>query len=297
LSLAGFSPRTREAVTAYIFLAPALVVFGLFVAYPLIDTIVISFQRIRRGVGEWIGLENYAEMLDDEAFRRSVENTAAFAVGMVPIGVLIALGLAALVSVIRSSRGQSFFKGAIYLPVVAASPVIFAVIWQYIYDPTFGVANGLLAAVGVEPQLWLNDPGMALPSMVLMLHTQWWGGMVLVVAAAIASVPTEVQDAAKVDGASAWTRFARITVPLIRPALAFVAIVGTISVLRLFDPVFLMTHGGPAFATITVAYDIYLTGITDFHFGEAAAYSVVLIVAAITVSVALYRSLNTNVEY
>lgn len=287
----------REAITAYIFLAPAIAAFAVLVGYPVLDTFVISFQNIVGGHGEWVGLRNYERMLSDANYLAGMKNTLVFALAIVPPGVLLTLVLAGLISSLRSQRGQALFRGLVYLPIVAGSPIIFAVIWTYIYDPTFGAANSLLGIAGISPQLWLNDPSSALWSMVLMLHTQWWGGMVLVVAAAMTSIPSEVSDAAKVDGAGAIRRFVGMTMPLIRPALAYVAILGTISVLRLFDPVFLMTHGGPALATTTVAYNIYQVGINGFHFGTAAAYSVSLILLAGAAAVLLYRSLNSNVEY
>jgi multiple sugar transport system permease protein len=285
---------TRETITAYVFLAPAIAAFAVLVAYPVVDTFVISFQNAR---GDWIGLTNYSLMLSDDNYIAGIRNTLGFAVGLIPVGVLLTLVLAGLISSLRSPRGQAIFRGLVYLPIVAGSPIIFAVIWQYIYDPRFGAANLLLGMAGLPPQLWLNDPNLALWSVVLMLHTQLWGGMVLVVAAAISGLPGDIIDAATVDGAGSIRRFIGITVPLIRPALAFVAVLGTISVLRLFDSVFLMTHGGPALATTTIAYNIYETGITGFHFARAAAYSVSLIGLALVAAVLVYGSLNVDVEY
>jgi multiple sugar transport system permease protein len=192
---------------------------------------------------------------------------------------------------------QTLYKGAFYLPIATVSSVMLALVWTYIYDPAFGLLNYLLSTVGIGPQPWLSSPDTAQISLAFMMHTQWWGGMVILLAASIAAIPTELYEASRIDGAGHLSQFFRITLPLIRPGIAYVAIIATISSFRIFNEIELMTQGGPANATINIAYDIWQTGINQFDFGSAAAYSTVLLAVTVLIAVGQYRILNTRVEY
>ncbi|MBX3065088.1 MAG: sugar ABC transporter permease [Anaerolineae bacterium] len=287
----------RRNKAAYLFIAPSLFFFLIFSVYPVLDTIVFSFQSFVRGARVWVGFENYIDMFQDEIFLKSLENTAVYFLGMVPLGVILALTLSGLIYFLPSRRLQSLFKAAFYLPVATVSSVILALVWSFIYEPTFGLLNYLLSVVGIEPQFWLNNASLAKPSLMFMMHTQWWGGMIILLTASMDSVPLDLYEAARIDGASTLRQFFSVTIPLIRPAIAYVAIIATISSLRIFNEILIMTKGGPAWSTSNVAYDIYLTGINAFKFGPASAYAIVILVATVVLAILQYRAVNIEVEY
>lgn len=295
--LTPLARATRRYLPAYLFILPSFAAFIIFTAYPLIDTIVFSLQDLRGGHRIWIGLENYRGMLHDEVFLTSTKNTVLYFLAMVPGGVLLAVTLAALIYLIPSDRLRTFFKAAYYLPTAACSSVILALVWNYLYDPAFGVLNYGLGLIGLPPQRWLNDIHLALPSLAVMMHTQWWGGMIILLTASMGAIPSDFYEAALIDGASPVRQFFAITMPLIRPAIVYVSIVATISSLRIFNEILLMTRGGPAWATVNIAYDIWLTGINAFKFGPASAYATVLLGATIIFAMLQYRLLSVEIEY
>jgi multiple sugar transport system permease protein len=287
----------RRNKAAYLFILPSLLSFVIFSVYPVTDTIVLSFQTLIRGDRVWVGLKNYIDMFQDEIFLQSLKNTFIYFLGMVPPGVVLALVLSGLIYFLPSRRLQSLFKAAFYLPVAAVSSVIMALVWSFIYEPNFGLLNYLLSLVGIEPQLWLNSASLAKPSLMFMMHTQWWGGMIILLTASMDSVPASLYEAARIDGASTIRQFFTITLPLIRPAIAYVAIIATISSLRIFNEILIMTKGGPAWSTSNIAYNLYLTGINSFKFGPASAYAVVILVATIGLALLQYKAVNVEVEY
>lgn len=284
--------KFRKYLPAYLFILPSTTVLLLFIAYPLIDTVLVSFQNDVAGHLSWVGLANYTSLLHDTIFHSALENTFLYLLLMVPGGVVLAVVLAALITAIRSVRMQTFYKAAFYLPIAAVSSVMLALVWQYIYNPSFGLLNYILKTVGLPTPLWLNSPHTALISLVIMMQTQWWGGMIILLVASMDSISPELYEAATIDGASGFRQFLRVTLPLTRPAIAYVAVMATISSFRIFNEIDIMTQGGPSFSTINIAYDIYQTGINEFDFGAGAAYSTVLLVITIIFAIILYRTLN-----
>lgn len=288
----------RKNIWAYLFILPSLISFFIFSVYPILDTFIFSFQTLRRGQRIWVGLTNYLDMLQDEIFLKALGNTLLYFLGMVPIGVLLAVVLSGLVYLLPSKALQTFFKAAFYLPIATVSSVILALIWNYLYDPAFGLLNYLIGLVGVPPQYWLNDINLAMPSLIFMMHTQWWGGMIILLTASMGAVPRDLYDAARIDGASTGRQFFSITLPLIRPAVAYVAIMATISSLRIFNEIFLMTKGGPAWSTANIAYDIWITAINGFKFGPASAYAMVILLLTIGLALVQYKFINVDeIEY
>jgi multiple sugar transport system permease protein len=283
---------------AYFFILPSLLTFLIFSVYPVLDTVAFSFQTFVRGARVWVGLKNYVDMLQDEIFLTSLKNTIIYFLGMVPLGVVLAITLSGLIYFLPSRLLQNFFKAAFYLPIATVSSVILALVWSFIYEPTFGLLNYLIGLIGIQPQYWLNTPTLAKPSLIFMMHTQWWGGMIILLTASMDAVPTDLFDSARIDGASTLRQFFSITLPLIRPAIAYVAIIATISSLRIFNEILVMTKGGPAWSTSNIAYNIYLTGINAFKFGPASAYAIVILVITIALAIIQYRSLNNEeIEY
>jgi multiple sugar transport system permease protein len=287
--------RTRGYLWGYFFIAPSLLTFLLFSLYPMIDSIVLSFQKLTLQGRSWVGLENYAKLFDEPAFYKMLTNTFLFAAWIVPIGVAISLTMAALIFRLPPAA-QTFFKSAFYLPVVT-SGVVLSVIWLYLYDPAFGLLNFLLGKVGIEPVLWLADPRFSLVSIVIMYHASHWGGSIILLTASMGGIPKELYEAASIEGASIIRQIVSITIPLLKPAITYVSILGTIASLQIFTEIFVMTRGGPNYATTNLVFSIYEYGFIRFDFGRASAVAIILLVITVTLAIIQFRVLRTNVEY
>jgi multiple sugar transport system permease protein len=211
------------------------------------------------------------------------------------LGVALAVVLSILV--FRLSPGwQVFFKSAYYLPVVT-SGVVLSMIWLYLYEPGFGLLNYLLRSAGQEPVLWLSNPNIAPYSIVVMHHASHWGGAIILLTASLGGIPEHLYEAARIDGASQLRQALSITLPLLKPAIAYVAITATISSLQMFTEIFVMTGGGPNYATANLVYYIYDRAFTRFDFGGASAVAVILLAITVVVAVTQFRFFSTDVEY
>ena len=291
----GLIQRVIDARWAYLFILPAYIPFLIFIVYPLLNGIRLSFYDATLKGQTFAGLDNYRRLLEDEAFLRGLQNTIFFVLGVVPAALFLALFIAVMVFPLRK-QVQSFFRLAFYLPVVA-SGVILSMVWLWIYSPTFGLFNYILTSIGLPRVMWLGDSKTALPSLALVVLTWILGQPVILFLAALGNIPTELLEAALIDGANAWQQFWKVTFPLLLPTTLFVLVTQTIGVFQVFVVVLLMTRGGPAYSTMTIVYDIWQTAFDFYHFGYASAMGVVLLVIVGTIAVIQYRFLGREVEY
>jgi multiple sugar transport system permease protein len=287
--------RVRKALWGYFFIAPSLLMFFVFSLYPMLDSIVLSFQKYRLNARGWIWFKNYDSLLHDHAFYIVLKNTLLYAVAIVPIGVVLSLILSTLIYRLPTAV-QIFFKSAFYLPVVT-SGVVLSLIWLYLYDPAFGLLNFLLGKLGISPILWLANPHFSLISLVIMYHATSWGGAIILLTASMGGIPPDLYESARLDGATYFRQTISITIPLLKPAITYVAIIGTIASLQIFTEIFLMTSGGPNYATTNLVYSIYQQGFIRFDFGRASAVAVLLLLLTVVIALAQFRLLRTNVEY
>jgi multiple sugar transport system permease protein len=287
--------RTRGYLWGYFFILPSLLTFLIFSLYPMLDSIILSFQRLSLQGRTWVGLDNYQRLLDEPAFFKMLTNTFLFALLIVPPGVALALTMSALIYRLPPAA-QTFYKSAFYLPVVT-SGVVLSMVWLYLYDPAFGLLNFLLGKIGVEPILWLADPRFSLLSIVFMYHASHWGGSIILLTASMGGIPKELYEAASIEGASIIRQLFAITIPLLKPAITYVSILGTIASLQIFTEIFVMTRGGPNYATTNLVFSIYEYGFIRFDFGRASAVAIILLVLTVTLAVIQFRVLRTNVEY
>jgi len=279
----GASPlRRRRILTAYAFMAPSLLVIAVFLVWPMIRAFQVSFMDYSvLGGSEWIGLENYRNLLSDPAFRNALGNTLYYAAITTPASVGLALGLALLLNQAVPARG--FFRGAIFLPVVTSLAIV-AIAWTFLLDPDIGLINYWLAKLGVHSGGWLRDPQWAMPAVILVGIWKNVGFYMVMYLAGLQSIPREFYEAASVDGATAWQRFRRITWPLLANTTMFVFIIAAIAALQAFDQIYVMTRGGPFFQTETLVMQIYRLGFTEFEMGYAAAISWVLVLLIFVLS-------------
>ncbi|MDX3659987.1 sugar ABC transporter permease [Streptomyces sp. ID05-26A] len=286
------SPSTwvrRGGLTTLLFLLPLLVVFGVFSWAPIAQSVVMSFQRTNLvGPVHFVGLDNFAQVLADPLLWTAVGNTLWFAALALVFGYPIPLVAAVLISEVRARRG--LFSALAYLPVVVP-PVVAVLLWKFFYDASpSGVFNTVLGWVGLGPWQWLQDPGSAMPALVLEATWAAAGGTVIIYLAALAGVSAEQYEAAEIDGAGIWRKIWHVTLPRLRGVLLVTFILQIIGTAQVFLEPFLFTGGGPANSTMTVLlliYDYAFGSSLGGDYGAATALSIML-AAVLAVLSALY---------
>jgi len=283
------SERVREALVGYAFVLLPLTLFGLFFIWPIVYSFYISTHQWGALVGKeaYIGLENYRTALDDEIFHRALKNTFLFALTVVPLQM--AIGLTMALAVNQSLRGRTFFRSAFYFPSLTSAAAIVAIA-TFILTAD-GLLNTALRGVGLDAlvpseQTWFQDSDTALWSIVGLVAWTSSGTMMLFYLASLQAIPTDVYEAAAIDGAGTWRTFWKITFPLLKPAHFFVGVVSMIGALKIFDQAFIASSGsgGPAYATLTAVLYLYQTAIGDFDFGYAAALGATLFLIIFTLT-------------
>lgn len=275
------SARVREALVGYAFIAVPMALFLTFFIYPLVYSLYISrFDWGVFGKIETLGWENYRELANDEIFWRAIKNTLLYTAVVVPVEMALALTLAVVVN--AGIRGKGFFRSAFYFPSLASSAAITAIA-IYILS-----ADGLLNALIGGQRAWFADSDTALWSIAGLNAWTTSGTLMLFYLAALQAIPTDVYEAAAIDGAKTWRTFWRITFPLLKPGHFFVAVVSMIGALQLFDQSFLVSKGsgGPNYSTLSAVLYLYRTAIADVRFGYAAAIGIALFVLIFTLTLA-----------
>ena len=269
--------------------------FAVFSVYPILSTVYLSFVRFNLQGNTWVGGQNYRMVVSDLIFWKSLANTALYTMVVVPVGIGIALFLSTLIFPLKPSR-QNFYKGAFYLPHVI-SAVVVSMIWLWMFDSAHGLLNYLLAVVGLKPLAWLGESTTALPSLMFMAVAGGGGSAIILYLAAMGGIPDTLYEAARIDGASRWTEFWRITLPLLKPTTLYLVVMGTIGSFQVFTSIYMMTRGGPNFATTTIVYRIYQTAFEFLKLGRASAMALVLALIIIAISAIQFKALGSEVEY
>lgn len=279
----------------YFFIAPFLLVFLAFEVYPFIDALYLSLFDYGINRKEWVGLGNYAALLQDDVFRKSILNTFLIVLGVVPLSVLFAVVAASLI-IGKSAAVASFFRASFYLPIVT-SQVILSITWLWIYNPVSGIANYALSLAGIAPVMWLSDANVTLLAVIIVVITWCVGQPIILYLAALGSIPASYYEASSIDGASPLRQFFSITLPLLKPTTLYVIVTTTIGAFQTFVVVQLLTGGGPNYATTTIMYLLYETAFKYGKLGLASAMGVVLAVLISLFSVVQFKFFKTDVEY
>jgi multiple sugar transport system permease protein len=281
-------PRASEQFTGWAFVTPGVAIILLFGAVPIVWSAVMSFQRnnLLTGKTPYVGLRNYRLMVHDPVVAQAVQHTLVYTALFVPGTMIIGLFLA--VAMNRKIRFITFYRTAAYA-TMAISTISEAIVFIWLFDPSYGVVNYFLSLVGIPPQQFLNSPSQALYVIVAMTIWGWTGFSVVIYLAALQGVPQVLTDAAAVDGASKWTTFRRVTLPLLSPASLFLAVWLTINALQLFDEVYLSTQGGPLNATTVLVYYLYEQAFVNFNFGYASAIAYFLFLIILVVTAIQFR--------
>jgi multiple sugar transport system permease protein len=270
----GTTHRRAQRRAGWLMLTPALIHTGLWIAIPVIATLALSFTDYSVfQPPSWIGLTNYVEIWNDDVFRKATLNTIIYTFFTVPFSMAIAVVVAVLLN--KKLRGRSIYRAAFFLPQVTATVAI-AMVWLWMYNPQYGLFNGLLTFLGIPGQAWLANPDWALPAVVLVGIWQGIGLKMLIYLAALQNIDQHLYEAASIDGATRIRQFFHITLPMLKPATFFVFVVSIIGAFQVFDQIYVLTNGGPANATTMMTYEVYRSAFQNFRMGMACAQSVVL---------------------
>ena len=275
--------KLRYALTVLVFLAPSAVPLVLFTFVPMVRALWTSFHQWNLlSAMKWVGLDNYAHLLQDEETQRAFWNTLYYIAGYLPLvyvgGLALALALNAAIPL------RNFLRGVYFLPVVT-SWIVVALIWRWLLNPSVGIVNYLLGLVGIDGPGWWTDPAWAMPSIILASAWKDHGFVMILLHAGLQAIPQELYEAARVDGAGWWARLRHVTLPMLSPTTFFVVVISLINGFQVFDQVYAMTGGGPAGASTVVVQQVYdLT----FRYGQAGMASALswllfLLVLAVTI--------------
>lgn len=280
----------------YVFIAVALGVFAMFTLYPVISAFIISFQEFKPLGSQWVGFENYAGLLKDKLFGKSIINTVTYTVFSVPVSLFISFVIAVMIYPLKKSL-QTFFKAIYYLPAVA-SGVALSVVWLWIFDPMpQGILNTIIGWLGISNQNWLGSSNTAMLSLLLMSWLSSHGTSIIIYLAALLGIPDSFFESADLDGATFIKKLRYIIIPLLKPTTLFLLVTGIIGSFQVFMNAYMMTGGGPNNATTMVGLLIFNNAFKYSKFGIAAAQSLVLAAIIAVISIFQFKVLGDDVEY
>ena len=265
---------------AWWFVAPALSVIAIFFFVPIVAALVISltdfdiYALADLGNLRFVGLGNYLKLLETPLFWRALGNTLYFVVVGVPLSIACSLGAALLLDS-RLARWRAWFRTALFAPVVTTLVAV-AIIWRYLFSTRYGLINYALAGIGIDPIDWLGDPHWAMPAIILFAVWKNFGYNMIIFLAGLQTIPAELYEAARIDGASAWRQFWSVTLPMLSPVVLLVGILTVAGYFQLFAEPYVMTQGGPLQSTVSVLYLMYEEGFKFWNLGSASAVAFVL---------------------
>ncbi|CAN7682173.1 carbohydrate ABC transporter permease [Rhizobium sp. LjRoot258] len=287
----------HEARTAWLLSLPAMALVLLFILLPVAAVIALGFSDFELGYAgfKFVGFENYAELFSDRTFRRSLWNTTVYTAIVTPVSIVLALGLAMLIE--AEGIGRSFFRTAFFMPV-ASLLVAMATVWQYLFHPTIGPINAMLAQIGIHGPNWLGASSTVLFGLSIIGIWQSVGFILVLFLAGLSAIPRELYAAADVDGArSGLDRFCLVTWPMLGPTTLFVTTISIINSVKVFETVKTLTEGGPNKASEVLLFTIYQEGFVYLRVGYASAMTVVFLAILVVLMFLQYRIQDRQVHY
>jgi ABC-type sugar transport system permease subunit len=291
--------RLREKATPYLFIAPVIVIVGVFTYWPLIYSIWLSFfdWNFVSPVKEFVGFANFVRLVDDPRFHRALWGTLIYILALVPAQVFVPLGLALLLWPIRRSRAQAVYRVTLFSPTVISFSVA-ALLWLWIFNPLQGILNKVIFEFGFAKVSWLSNPNTAIWCVIVVSIWKTIGFNLLLYLAALEAVPNDYIEAASLDGASGWQMFRLIRFPLITPTFFFVLVTTIISVNdEVFGAINVMTDGGPFDKSSNIVYYLYEQGFRIFQIGSASAVSLLIFVGTAILTWVQFRFVERHVHY
>ena len=283
----------RTALAGWIFAAPALLVIGVFFGLPVLAALALSLtdfdlyaladsRHLR-----FTGLGNYLDLLQTPMFWKSLGNTVYFVAVGVPVSISVSLGAALLLNA-PVTRFKALFRTALFAPVVTTLVAV-AVIWRYLFHTSYGLVNWALAHVGIAPVDWLGDPRWAMPTIMLFAVWKNFGYNMVILLAGLQSIPADLYEAARIDGASRWRQFLHITLPMLGPVLMVVGVITVSGYFQLFAEPYVMTRGDPLQSTVSVLYFMFEEGFKWWNLGRASAVAFLLFLIILLVTTLMMR--------
>jgi multiple sugar transport system permease protein len=284
-----------DAIAGYVLLLPTIIGLLLFSLGPVVASALLSFTSwdgLTPPV--WTGTQNYSLLFSDPLFWTALRNTVEYTVGSVVPSIVLSLLLALAVN--QKVRGVVFFRTLFFLPVISP-PVAIAILWGWLYNAQYGIIDMVLNDLGIAPVQWLSEPSTALPAIMIMSIWSGLGYNMILFLAGLQGIPQELYEAARIDGANRWALFRHVTVPLLSPTTFFILILSMISAFQLFDYAYIMTSGGPNYATLSIVLYIYQMAFQNFKMGYASALAYVLFVIIAVVTFIQFRLQRRWVHY
>ena len=278
-----------------LFILPALVTLFVILAYPLGYSFWLSLRRyvLTPPADEFIKLGNFERIYHDERVWNSLKVTFQFAIPVMAINLILGFTLAMLIH--HKAKGKAFFRIVFSLPILL-TPVVVGLNWRVLFNYDFGIVNYYLGLIGIDKQLWLSDPTLAMPTLIAVDAWQTTSFVILVLVAGLAALPDDLFEAARVDGASWWQQMWSITIPLLKPLFLVIILFRTFELLRVFDIVWTLTRGGPGRLTETYSFHIYAQTFRSLSFGYGAAMSYILFFISAVVSIILIKLIGAGSE-
>lgn len=276
----------------YLFLAPAAIILILFFFIPFLESFVLSFQSYRNDIynPQWVGLENYIKLFHAPIFWKTLTNTFIYLIGVVPLLVVFSLIIAILVN--QKLRGIKLFRVVIYIPVIV-SIVVAGIAWKWIYADN-GILNYLMSLFNLSKIGWLTDPRFALYSVMAVTVWKGLGYYMVIYLAALTGVPKDLYEASDIDGANIFQKHLAVTVPHLMPTITLVSVISSISAMKAFVEIYVMTQGGPLNASKTIVYYIYQRAFENLDMGYASAAGMVLLVIVMVMSIINVKFFEKN---
>jgi len=286
----------RHHLVGFLFIAPNMLAFMVFIAGPVIAGLLLSlFDWNMLSAPKWVGLQNYAQaLLQDPLIWLSLRNTLYYAVLVIPLGIIVSLSLSLALN--HQLHGTNLFRALFFIPVIS-NGIAVALVWKWFYNPDFGVLNALLQFIHLPAQGWINDTTEAMPAIALMSIWQSMGYHMVLFLAGLKGIPRHLYDAAALDGANAWHRFWRITLPLLSPTMFFVVVISIIGAFQVFGQVYVMTQGGPGNATLVYNYYLWENAFQFFKMGYASAMAYLLFLLILLVTLLQMRFVGRRISY
>lgn len=288
-----FIKRLAKEKDGYLFVLPQLLLFLIFMIYPIFSGFRLSLYKISNTKETFIGLRNYARLFADENFILAIKNTVLFVVSISALSIVAGIIVSAAIFD-KSPRYISLVRTCYYLPV-AVSMVVMSSIWSFLFNPASGLINYLIGLLGYEPVNWFGNPNLVMPIIIFVTFVSRIGQVIVLYVAAMIGIPNDLFEVAEIDGASRVNRFFHIILPLVKPTSVYVIITQTIDIMKIFIVIQLLTNGGPNYRSTTLMFYLYekafrMTG----KFGEAAAVGVIMFIICLMLSLIQFMGMNAG---
>lgn len=281
-------PLINQKTIPYILIAPIVVIFALFMVYPILRSLYLSFFELVSGSYKFVGFQNYVTLFKDETFWKSLFNTFIFLIVQVPVMIGGALLIAVAIEQ-KFIKGRAFFRTTIFLPSVTAL-VAYALVFKVLLNGDHGLINYVIELFGGKGVNWFYEEWPARFAIIISITWRWLGYNMIILMAGIQSISNDLMEAADIDGATFWHKLFYITIPMVKPIILFCTITSTIGTLQLFDEPYILTAGGPNYATITMGQYLYDNGFRYLKFGYASAIGYVMTVIIALLSVFQFKA-------